>query len=213
MPRWFETVTHLADDRERAIVRRRYGIIETADEQLVRVCFRPLPKLAGPFDLPWGQVVHRAAKGNRCWLYFNQPRGLEQFLALKFVVSTRQATLATFRAALEVLDEIARIKQVEAIVCDAANWRISNRLLARWGWEPHKPQRWHRNYIKRFPAIAELGRAGYGRIRDLPVGDLGERSQGAWLGRPLADDVADFPAADDECVGHESAVAAPGNCL
>jgi hypothetical protein len=50
---------------------------------------------------------------------------------------------------LEVLDEVARIKNCDAIVCDASYYRISDRLLARWGWQAHKPQRWHRNYIKR----------------------------------------------------------------
>ncbi|HEV3341865.1 MAG TPA: hypothetical protein VG125_15975 [Pirellulales bacterium] len=151
MPRWFETVTDLADEHQRAVVRRRrYGLIETSGDRLERISFRPLPKLAAPFDLPWGRLVHRSAGGNRCWLYFNQPRGLEQFLALKLVVSTRQATLACFRGALEALDEVARIKQTHAIVCDAAYWRISDRLLARWGWLPHKPQPWHRNFIKRF---------------------------------------------------------------
>lgn len=155
MPRWFETVADLTDPWQRATVRRRrYGVIEMADDRLRRISFRPLPALAGPFDLPWGQWVHRAGQGNRCWVYFNQPRGLEQFLALKFMVSTRQATLACCRGALAVLEEIAHIKQVEALVCDAANRRISDRLLARWEWQPHKPQRWHRNYIKRLPELA-----------------------------------------------------------
>ncbi|HVA45930.1 MAG TPA: hypothetical protein VNH11_06040 [Pirellulales bacterium] len=151
MARWFETITDLSDERQRAVARRRrYGVIETVDGRLRRIVFRPLPSLAGPFDLPWGQLLHRAVAGNRCWLYFNQPRGLEQFLSLKFVMSTRHTTLATLRGALAVLDVIADIKRTEAIVCDAANWRISDRLLARWGWQSHKPQRWHRNYIKRF---------------------------------------------------------------
>jgi hypothetical protein len=150
MHAWFERVTDLADEGQRGIVRRRrYGLIDMGGDGLRQIAFRPLPKLAGPFDLPWGRLVHHSATGNRCWLYFNQPMGLEQFLALKFVVSTRRATLACFHGALEVLDEVARIKQIDAIVCDAAYWRISDRLLARWGWQPHKPQCWHRNYIKR----------------------------------------------------------------
>ena len=45
------------------------------------------------------------------------------------------------------------VKRSDAIVCDVWNWRISERLLARWGWEPHKPQAWHRNYIKRFYGV------------------------------------------------------------
>ena len=49
-----------------------------------------------------------------------------------------------------VLDQIARLKRTDALLCDIAGSRISDRLMSRFGWEPHKPQRWHRNYIKRF---------------------------------------------------------------
>jgi hypothetical protein len=49
-----------------------------------------------------------------------------------------------------VLDEIARIKQTDAIVCDVRNARISDRLLRRWGWESHVPQSRRRHFIKRF---------------------------------------------------------------
>ena len=59
-------------------------------------------------------------------------------------------TLATMLGALAVLDEIARIKQSDAILTDAANFRISDRFLRRQGWERHTKARYHRNYIKRF---------------------------------------------------------------
>jgi len=49
-----------------------------------------------------------------------------------------------------VLDEIARIKRSDALLTDASNLRISDRLLARWGWVPHTSSRWHRHHIKRF---------------------------------------------------------------
>jgi hypothetical protein len=52
-----------------------------------------------------------------------------------------------------VLDEVARLKASDAILCDVWNWRISDRLLARWGWQPHKPDRWHRHFIKRFYGV------------------------------------------------------------
>jgi hypothetical protein len=66
------------------------------------------------------------------------------------VVSTRDASLASFRRGLVVLDEIARIKRSDAIICDAVNRRISARLLARWGWEPLGVGKLHRRYVKRF---------------------------------------------------------------
>ena len=54
---------------------------------------------------------------------------------------------------LAILDEIARLKQTDAIDCDAANLRISDRVLERFGWEPHRPSKWHRNFIKRFYGV------------------------------------------------------------
>jgi len=148
---WLTAITDLSDSEQVKRVRRgRYGVIETRAGYFERLALRPWPKLALPWDMIWGDYRHRSLGGDRCWLFYNQPRGLPSFLALKFVVSTRAATLATFRGALEVLDRVAQLKQTDAIVCDAVNWRISDRLMARWGWQPHKPQRWHRNYIKRF---------------------------------------------------------------
>jgi hypothetical protein len=73
------------------------------------------------------------------------------------MVSSRDCTLATFRGALDVLDAIARIKRSDAILCDACNGRISDRLFARWGWVPHTSDRRHRNFIKRF--YGEYGEA------------------------------------------------------
>lgn len=148
---WLTTITDLADPAQAQCVRaHRYGVIETRDGRFAWLTLRPWPKLALPWDMIWGEHCHRSVAGDRCWLFYNQPRGLPNFLALKFVVSTRAATLATFRGALEALDQVARFKQTDAVVCDAVNWRISDRLMARWGWQPHKPQRWHRNFIKRF---------------------------------------------------------------
>jgi hypothetical protein len=75
---------------------------------------------------------------------------MPDFMALKYIVSTAGTSYATIRAALKTLDAIAELKRIDAIVCDAGNMRLSDRLMARFGWEPHKPQRWHRNFIRRF---------------------------------------------------------------
>lgn len=159
---WF--ARHLADpfgaDRE-ALARGRYGVIETFEGRLSAIWLRPWPKVTTTLDVDWiGRCWHERTPGDRCWLYYNQPRRHSSFLALRYVLSNRDCTLATGRRALQVLDEVARVKHSDAIVCDAWNQRISERLLARWGWEPHARSRWHRNYIKRFygqyaPAHAE----------------------------------------------------------
>jgi hypothetical protein len=157
---WFaRTLTDPFADCE-ALCRSRYGVIETHQGRLASIRLRGWPKVATALEASiGGHRCHRGRPGDRCWLYYNQPRAFSNFLALKYVVSQRDCTLATFRRALDVLDEVARVKRTDAILCDAWNLRISDRLLARWGWEPHKPTRWHRHFIKRFYGVYPAERA------------------------------------------------------
>ncbi len=151
MPWPIETIADFENGRER-IRMRRYGVIETVSGKLQTVYLRPWPKLLSLTEV-WpllGSRYHSDGAPDRCLLYYNQPWRMPNFLALRYVVSTSGTSYRTFRAALMALDAIAKLKRIDAVVCDAANMRISDRLLARLGWEPHKPQRWHRNYIRRF---------------------------------------------------------------
>ena len=144
-----------------ALRRRRYGVIEVATGRLERIRLRPFPKL---ISLPGVRLdewlSHGRRSGDRCWVYYNQPRSSPSFLAVVHVVSTAGTSYRTLRLAASVLDEIARIKRSDAIVCHVANDRISDRLLTRWGWEPHAPRLRGRNFIKRFygqyPAVQPL---------------------------------------------------------
>lgn len=148
---WFpKTITDF-DTGHELLRARRYGAIETVAGRLQAIHLRPWPKLVTlPEILPLGPRYHAAGDADRCLLYYNQPWQMPNFLALKYVVSTAGTSYRTSRAALLVLDAVAELKGTDAIVCDAANVRLSDRLMARLGWEPHKPQRWHRNFIRRF---------------------------------------------------------------
>ncbi|MEX2119456.1 MAG: hypothetical protein WD847_07665 [Pirellulales bacterium] len=146
---YFETVTDLAEQAERLRV-RRYGVIEVVGARLRAVRLRPFPKLASLAGAALlGHWFHERRLGDRCLLYYNQPRRFPNFLALQYLLSARRTRLATVLSALAVLDEIARLKRSEALLCDASNVRLSDRVLARYGWQPHCPSRWHRNFIKR----------------------------------------------------------------
>jgi hypothetical protein len=145
----FPVVTDFAAEADR-LRRRGCGVIETAGGRLVRVVLRPFPKIATALGSRlFGRLAHRLRRGTRCRLYFNQSRRFPQFLALRYVVTTRDADYATFRAALTALDEIARLRGIDALLCDAANLRLSDRFLQRLGWVPHAPMPGHRNFIKR----------------------------------------------------------------
>ena len=149
---WFASTLYDPFDADRERLRRgRYGVIETRAGQLYAIHLRPWPKIISALESEWlGRRFHQSRSGDRCLLFYNQPWRFPQFLALTFTVSGCDCSFATARRAAETFDEVARVKRSDALLCDAWNLRISDRLLARWGWEPHKPQRWHRNYIKRF---------------------------------------------------------------
>jgi hypothetical protein len=144
-----QTATSLIDDAE-ILRRRRFGVIDVRNGQLESIRLRPWPKFVSIVGVAWGQLSHAHVPGDHLRLFYNQPFRYPNFLALKFAVSARDTTLATVHRALAVLDEIAHIKHSDALLCDAANFRLSSAMLARFGWEPHATNRWHRNYIKRF---------------------------------------------------------------
>lgn len=149
MPLW-QTIDDLVANAA-LLRRRRYGVIEMEDERLKAVHLRPYPKVISVSGVVvLGGRVHNMTEGNRCWLYYNQPVWHSNFLVLKYVVSSHNGTLRTFRGALVVLDEIARLKRSDAILCEVANLRISDRLLHRWGWQPHVRSSRRRHFIKRF---------------------------------------------------------------
>jgi hypothetical protein len=150
MPPLFETITDLADGAD-ILRERRYGIIEMKGGVFRRIRLRPFPKIVtAPGILLFGNTFHRHFPGDRLWLYYNQPVRFSNFLVLKYVVSQRNTGFGSLARALDVLDEIARLKRSDALLCDVGNWRIATEMIGRWGWVPHTPRRWHRHFIKRF---------------------------------------------------------------
>jgi hypothetical protein len=127
-----------------------HGVIEVADEWLVGVHLRAWPPVTSLPEVWLGNWHHASTPGNRCWLYYSTPLGFPNYLALHYMVSSRDTTLASCRRALRTLDEIARIRGTDALLSEASNLRISDRLLTRWGWERHCLDLPQRHYIKRF---------------------------------------------------------------
>ncbi len=144
----FRHITDLESQRVELIA-GRYGVIEVEQGRLTRITLRPWPKIVTLWEsLGWGEYVHRQRRGDRCLLFYNQPRGSERYLALKYFLSYRGTSFRSFQTALSILDQIARLKGSDALVCEAANLRLKEPMLRRYGWEQHTGS--SRNYIKRF---------------------------------------------------------------
>jgi len=157
----FHTITDL---REQAGLLRaaRFGVIEVANDRLVSIRVRPYPKSVSMLEiLSWGRWSHERRPGNRCRLFYNEPNAGTGYLTLKYVVSTRDTSYRTFRGALAVLDEIAKLKKAAATVCEVTNLRISDRFLARMGWERHCLQSRRRHFIKRYYGTYPPSKAAY----------------------------------------------------
>src|SRR5262245_30141515 len=116
MAKLLDSVTDLQGGAE-TLRWRRYGVIEICCGRLVAVHLRPWPKFVSIFSVLWGQWYHNHVHGDRIRVYYNQPMRCPNFLALKFAVSARETSWASARRALEVLDEIAKIKGSDALLC------------------------------------------------------------------------------------------------
>ncbi len=144
----FRYIVDLERQRQELLV-GRYGVIHVAQGRLEQITLRPWPKLVTLWEsLVWGEYSHRQRRGDCCRLFYNQPRGSEQYLALKYIHTQRGTSVRSFQKALSILDQIAQIKGTDALVCEAANLRLNPRLMERYGWEQHTAS--PRNYIKRF---------------------------------------------------------------
>lgn len=147
----FRRITDLQAQRAELLA-GRYGVIDVFDGQFRQITLRPWPKIVSLWEsLGWGEYLHQHRRGDRCRLFYNQPRGSEKYLAFKYFLTTRGTSLRSFHTALETLDQVAQINRSDAIVCEAANLRLSERIMRRYGWEHHTSS--PRNYIKRFYGV------------------------------------------------------------
>ncbi len=148
--RIIETVRVVKSEQE-TLKRRSYGMIEALHGKLHRIQLRPWPKIASLVEAHW----IRAMKSKRhqpdvCRLYYNQPIGHRNFLALTYIESSLNTSVQTVSAALNVLDQIAYIKQSDALIAEVTNRRITDRLLSRLGWQRYMEQKRQRHWIRRF---------------------------------------------------------------
>lgn len=146
----FQTITDLAAGTE-SLRSGRYGRIEAVDGRFRAVHLRPYPCVVSAVDIAaLSSLRRRTMAGDRCLLYYNQPLRSSNYLVLKYVASSRGGVLASLRRVMEVLEEIARLKQSDALLCDVSNPRITAAMLVWAGWEAHCPSWRHRHYIRRF---------------------------------------------------------------
>ncbi len=142
-------VTDIRDPDQRAAIRRwRRGRITMRGGRLVSLAPRRWT-LPTSIARVWWQQRFRPGDVDQCLLDYRSSR-LGGFIVLDFVQSGPATQLDTFRGACQLLDEVARIREAVAIVAHVSTTAISDRLLRRWGWQPHAHGLGGRHWIKRF---------------------------------------------------------------
>ena len=131
------------------IRRIRTGRILVEGGRLIAIERRWLPAQVSMLRV-WWDTHFPNGRPDRCVLDFHQPWGSPGFLTLDYVRSGPGTSFKSFRRAVATLDEVARIQSSLAIVAHVSTQSISDRLLARWGWEQHCLQWKGRHWIKRF---------------------------------------------------------------
>lgn len=91
-----------------------------------QIKFKPWPRIITNLEInSWGHRTHVFGKRkDHCVLYYNQPFFHKNFLALKYIVSNRGTSFASFQLAQKILDLVAKIKCTDALVCEINNERI-----------------------------------------------------------------------------------------
>ena len=85
-----------------------------------------------------------------CRIYYNHPRSCPGFTIFAYACSGRRTSLATLRAGLTILEEIAILVGNRAIVCQSTNPRLGDRISKHFGYVMHVPHLKGKHYIKRF---------------------------------------------------------------
>ncbi len=142
-------VTDIRDDSQRAVIRGwRRGRITMRGGKLVSIAPRWW-SLPTSIARVWWQERFRPGAVDQCQLDYRSSR-LGGFIVVDFIQSGPGTQLDTFRGACQMLDEIACIREAVAIVAHVSTTSISDRLLRRWGWQPHAHGLSGRHWIKRF---------------------------------------------------------------
>jgi hypothetical protein len=146
----YETVTDIAAQAD-VVQRRRFGVIEAVDGEFRRLIFRPWPKwISLPevlFLAPW---IRRSRRRDCCLLYFDQSWRQPNYLSVKYLLTYEGTSYASVVTARRALDEVARVKRSDALVCQISNKRLNGRIMKRWGWEPLNDSPRCTLYVRRF---------------------------------------------------------------
>lgn len=152
---WFLPSVPGVDGYEPSIARWRYGTITVRSGKIHSVQARWWPRWGSVYGAMMDRVV-RQLPLDECRFYYAFPLRSPGFLSLLYVHAGDKTSYRTFHQGIVAMDCIARIRGAQAIVCEVTNDRLTESMMARWGYVPHARSLGDHHYIRRFHAQSGL---------------------------------------------------------
>ena len=125
-----------------------YGELELSNGELLGIYPRWWPKLASQWE-SFHDSYLRNLPADFCRVYYAFPRRAPGFMSVLYARSGPNTQYKTLYKAVVVTDEIAKLRNSDAIVCQTISPRASERLMNRWGYVRHAFVLGDNHYIKR----------------------------------------------------------------
>lgn len=140
-------VTSIEGNAER-IRSCNYGELELFDGKLLGIYPRWWPRIASKWESLRDSTI-RSLPSDFCRAYYAFPKRTPGYMSVLYARSGPNTQYKTLYRAVVVVDEIAKLRDSHAIVCQMIHLRVSERLMNRWGYVRHASALGDNHYIKR----------------------------------------------------------------
>lgn len=106
------------------------------------------PRIASSFDVFWDEKVS-SGEPNSCRVFLSFPKRAPGYLTVNYLCTGPNTEYRILARATKIVDQIAIVRNCQAIVCQVISQRISERLLQRWGYVPHAQSLGNGHFIRR----------------------------------------------------------------
>ena len=139
---------HSIEQNRESLRSWRYGEIEIANGQLTSIYPRWWPRLGSRWESYWDRY-NRKLPTDFCVAYYAFPRSAPGYMSLLYARSGPSTQYKTIYRAVFTLEQIAKLRNSNAIVCEMISERGTERLMNRWGYVRHALSLGDNHYIKR----------------------------------------------------------------
>ena len=125
-----------------------YGELEFCDGRLISIRPRWWPRIGSTWESMQDSYL-RNVPNKVLIAYYAFPLRSPGFMSVLYAHSGPETQYKTILRAVLTVDEIARLRNAQAIVCQTVSARATERLMSRWGYVRHAITLGNNHFIKR----------------------------------------------------------------